>query len=82
MNNSTKKPHPTAATVERDRAGAGLDRATTSTSNDTTAAGNRQFRIADILPVGEENAVPLRHIRQMINLPGREIRKMIQVERL
>ena len=40
------------------------------------------MKIADLLPTGEENAVPLRHIKQMVDLPGREIRRQIQVERL
>lgn len=40
------------------------------------------MRIADLLLKGEENALPLRHLKQMVNLPGREIRKQIQLERL
>lgn len=37
-----KMTHPTAATVERVEAGAETGQATTSTTNDTTAAGSRQ----------------------------------------
>lgn len=39
------------------------------------------MRIADLLPTGEQNAVPLRHLKQMVDLPGREIRRQIQLER-
>lgn len=82
MSTDMKKTRPTAATVERVNAGAGLDRATTSTQEHTTPPASRQFRIADLLPTGEENAVPLRHLRQLVDLPGREIRKQIQAERM
>lgn len=81
MSTDMKKTHPTAATVEQVEGGAGLAGSSTSTKNDTTAAGSRQIKIADLLPTGGENAVPLRHIKKMVDIPGREIRKMIQTER-
>ncbi len=63
--------------------GAASRQTTTSTSKRTTPAAERQpFRIADLLAPGEENAIPLKHIKQLVNLPGREIRKRIQLERL
>lgn len=81
MSSSIKMTHPTATTVEQVEMGAETGQDTTSTKNDTTATGNGQMRIADLLLTGEENATPLRHIKQMIDLPGREIRKQIQMER-
>lgn len=53
-----------------------------STSDFITAAAGRQMRIADLLLMGEENAIPLRHLKKMVDLPGREVRRLIQVERL
>lgn len=40
------------------------------------------MRIVDLLPVGEQNAVPLRHLKELSGLPGREVRRLIQTERL
>lgn len=77
-----EKTHPTAATVEQVESGAGLAGASVSTTDNSTATEFRQMRIADLLLKGEENAIPLRHIKQSVNLPGREIRKQIQLERL
>lgn len=76
-----KKTRSGIAVPKRAGMGAGLAGSSTSTKNDTTAAGSRQIKIADLLPTGGENAVPLRHIKKMVDLPGREIRKMIQTER-
>lgn len=76
-----KKTRPGIAVPGRADAGAETGQATTSTNDSTTATNCRQMRIADLLPTGGENAVPLRHIKKMVDLPGREIRKMIQTER-
>lgn len=76
-----QEARPGIAVPGRADAGAETGQATTSISHDTTATDCRQMRIADLLPTGGENAVPLRHIKKMVDLPGREIRKMIQTER-
>lgn len=81
MSVGAKKPHPTAATVERDRAGAETRQATTSTTQSTTPTTSRQ-RISDFLGHGQNAAVPLRHLKELSGLPGREVRRMIQAERL
>lgn len=39
-------------------------------------------QIADILPSGEGNAIPLRHLESMTGMDGRTIRQAIQSERL
>lgn len=79
---TNKKTRPDTAIPEREKMGAETGQDTTSTNDSTTATDCRQIRIADLLLKGEENALPLRHIKQMVNLPGREIRKQIQLERL
>ena len=80
MSVGAKKPHPTAATVERDRAGAETRQATTSTTQSTTPTTSRQ-RISDFLGHGQNAAVPLRHLKELAGLPGREVRRMIEAER-
>ena len=70
-----------AATPERAEAGAETGQATTSTDDFTTATGSRQ-RISDLLGHGQSAAVPLRHLKELAGLPGREVRRMIQSERL
>ncbi len=83
MTQDAKKTHPTAATVEQVEAGAGLERSTTSTTNDTTAPTPPQaVKISEFLSTGEQNAVPLRHLRELVHLPARTVRLMIRQERL
>ena len=83
MSDSTKMTHPTAATVERVEAGAGLAGASASDSQSTTSAPPGQaVKIADLLGHGQSAAVPLRHLKELAGLPGREVRRMIQSERL
>lgn len=83
MSDSTKMTHPTAATVERVEAGAETRQATTSPTNDTTPTPPGQaVKIADLLGHGQNAAVPLRHLKELAGLPGREVRRMIQAERL
>ena len=78
-----KMTHPTAATVERVEAGAETGQATTSTTNDTTPTPTGQaVKISDLLGHGQSAAVPLRHLKELAGLPGREVRRMIQSERL
>lgn len=78
-----KMTHPTAATVERVETGAETRQATTSTTNDTTPTPPGQaVKISDLLGHGQSAAVPLRHLKELSGLPGREVRRMIQAERL
>ena len=39
------------------------------------------MKISDLLSYGQENAVPLRHLEKMANMPGRVVRRMIETER-
>lgn len=66
---------------------AGLDaeawQATASVFNDTTAPPPGQsIKIADFLSPGQQNAVPLKHLKDLLHLDGRKIRLMIWGERL
>ena len=40
------------------------------------------MKIADLLGHGQSAAIPLRHLKELSGLPGREVRRMIQAERL
>lgn len=83
MNDSTKKTHPTAATVEQVEMGAGTEQATTSTTKDTTAPSSGQaLKISSLLSHGAENGVTLRHLEKLTDLDGRTLRLMIRQERL
>lgn len=54
-----------------------------STKNDTTNGEGRQpFRVSDLLLRGQDNALPMRHLRELTGLDSRTIRRMIQQERL
>ena len=48
----------------------------------TTTAAGRQRKVSDFLSHGRENAVPLRHLKKMMETDGRTVRLMIQQERL
>lgn len=49
----------------------------------TTAPPSGQgFRVADYLLPGQQKAVPLRHLKDLLHLDGRKVRLMIRAERL
>ena len=80
---TNKKARPDTAIPERERMGAETGQATTSTTNDTTPTPTGQaVKISDLLGHGQSAAVPLRHLKELAGLPGREVRRMIQSERL
>ena len=80
---TNKKARPDTAIPERERMGAETGQDTTSTINDTTPTPSGQaVKIADLLGHGQSAAVPLRHLKELSGLPGREVRRMIQAERL
>ena len=83
MSMKEKAPASAATLTGAAETGAASRQATTSIKNDTTPAAERQtFRVADLLLTGEENALPMKHLRAVTNLSSREIRAMIQRERL
>lgn len=73
---------PGAGTPERAAETAACGRAAISYGYLTTAAAGRQRKVSDFLIHGRENAVPLRHLKKMMETDGRTVRLMIQQERL
>ena len=79
----TKKSRPSAATPGRQTETGTYGRASTSTYQNTTQQTGRQpGMIEKLLSHGAENAVPLQHLVNLTELPARQVRKMIQAERL
>lgn len=79
---SAKKNVPTgAATSAGTKMEAGTGQATTSTHHDTTSPSPGQ-RVSDYLLPGQQNAVPLKRLKELLDLDGRTIRLMIRSERL
>lgn len=81
---STKKnARPDVGASERAKMGAGLDSSTTSNHKSTTPTPPGQaVKIADFLLPGQQNAVPLKHLKDLLHLDGRKVRLMIRAERL
>ena len=73
---------PGAGTPERAAETAACGRAAISYGNFTTEAANRQRKVSALLSRGRENAVPLRHLKKLMETDGRTVRLMIQQERL
>lgn len=48
----------------------------------TPAPAGARAHIADFLNPGQQNAVPLKHLKDLLHLDGRKIRLMIRAERL
>lgn len=81
--NKTKKSRPSAATPGRQVGTATCDMAPISTEQCTTAERARQpGKIERLLSPGAENALPLRHLVKLTGLPARQVRQLIQAERL
>ncbi len=61
---------------------AACGRAAISVSNFTIPSGTRQpLRVADFLSVGEAGAVPMRHLKTVLQMDSRTIRLKIEQER-
>ena len=80
---NTKEKAPTsAATLTEAAETAAFGRAAISCDYLTTMAAGRQRKVSDFLSHGRENAVPLRHLKKLMETDGRTVRLMIQQERL
>ena len=80
---NTKEKAPTsAATLTGAAAEMTACRASIPISDCTTAAAGRQRKVSELLNRGRENAVPLRHLKKLMETDGRTIRLTIQQERL
>ena len=60
---------------------AAFGRAAVPCKDSTTAAEVRQIQISELLPAGERNAVPLRHLVQLTGMNSRGLRRQIETER-
>ena len=72
---------PSVAAPERAMETAALSGAVISCDYSTTAAAGRQRKVSDLLNRGRENAVPLRHLKKLLEVDGRTARLMIERER-
>lgn len=79
----TEKARPSVAAPERAKEAVGTSRMTVASTNyDTiTTSTGKSFCIADLLLVGEQNAIPLRELESITNADGRTIRRQIEAER-
>ena len=83
MNDSKKAPASAATLTGAVENGTACKTAHASTKNDTTdGAGRQLFRVSDLLHPGAENAIPRRELMTLTGLSDRELRLMIQKERL
>ena len=74
---------PVLAHWERQTETGTYGRTSTSIYQNTTQRPRRQpGKIEQLLPHGAENAVPLQHLVTLTALPARQVRQLIQVERL
>ena len=73
---------PAGGTAERATETAAFSGAAISCNHSNTAAAGRQRKVSDFLSHGRENAVPLRHLKKVMEADGRTVRLMIQQERL
>ena len=48
----------------------------------TTSPSGQVVRIADFLLPGQQSAIPLKHLKDLLHLDGRKVRLMIRAERL
>ncbi len=78
-----KNAAPVLAHRERQTETGTFSGATTSTIyNNTQRTSKQPGKIEQLLSYGAENAVPLQHLVNLTELPARQVRKMIQLERL
>lgn len=79
----TKKSRPSVAAPRRQTETGTFSGATTSTIyNNTQQTGRQPGKIERLLSHGVENAVPLQHLVTLTELPARQVRQLIQTERL
>ena len=76
-----RKARPTVGAVEQARTGNVLENSY-SRDHCTSNPVAGQIKISDFLSTGQENAIPLRHLKEVMGTDGRTVRLMIQRERL
>ena len=79
----TQKTPTGAATSAGAKVEAGTEQTTTSVDKSITSKSpGQELHIADLLSHGQENAIPLRELKNLLHLDGRTVRLMIRAERL
>ena len=79
---NTKEKAPTsAATLAEAAAGTTACKASIPMFDCTTAGADRQRKVSELLNRGRENAVPLRHLKKLLEVDERTVRLMIERER-
>ena len=81
MTAKEKAPTSAATLAEAGVEIAACGRAAISYDYLTTTVAGRQRRVSDFLSRGRENAVPLRHLKKLLEVDGRTVRLMIERER-
>ena len=81
MNAKEKAPTSAATLAKAATETAAFGGATISYDYLTTTAAGRQRKVSDFLSHGRENAVPLRHLKKLLEVDGRTVRLMIERER-
>lgn len=76
-----RKARPTVGAVEQARTGNVLENSY-SRDHCTSNPVAGQIKISDFLSTGQENAIPIHHLKTVTGLDGRTVRLMIQRERL
>lgn len=79
MNMKQKNARPTVGAAEQATGNILADGISRNNYTPKPVAG--QFKISDFLSPGQENAVPLKHLKKITGMDGREIRRMISRER-
>lgn len=80
---SAKEKAPTREATRAEAAGAAAyGRAAVPRINSITDGAGRQIQISGYLLAGAKNAIPRRHLQQLIGLSDRELRRRIQEARL
>lgn len=83
MNDRKRAAHGAATPGRRNGAGTTCGAPTTSRKKNTTQDRTKQpGKIESLLSNGAENAITLSHLVAMTELPARQVRQMIQAERL
>lgn len=76
-----KNPHPAGDTAEQGKDNVWADDFCNHDST-TDSTGRQATQVSDYLLPGRENAVPLKRLKELLNLDGRTVRLMIRAERL
>lgn len=78
---ATKKSRPGVSSTRTAAETVAIGVATVPKTDSTTAATDRQIHISEFLQIGQQNAIPLRHLVQLTGMKSRALRRRIEAER-